>query len=34
MDKIHVLTVADMQACQRGAIDSQVLRSRALAYSY
>jgi chromosome segregation ATPase len=34
MDKIHVLKVADMQACQRGAIDSDTLRSQSLAYSY
>ena len=33
-DKVHVYSVADLRACQRGNIDALALRERASAYSY
>ncbi|MEQ8409896.1 MAG: hypothetical protein RKH07_16630 [Gammaproteobacteria bacterium] len=33
-DKVHIYSVADLRACQRGNIDAAVLQERASAYSY
>lgn len=34
MDKVHVIPLVEIQACQRGAIDAPTLRQRSTAYSY